>query len=104
VPVGGGCPVHGRARQPDQRTSAAARGYDSTWAKLARKHRAAHPECAWCGGAGQLVDHVVPLTQGGARLHPANLQTLCRSCHTIKTRAEQRPNTSPTSNGRPMPT
>ena len=35
------------------------------------------------------VDHVVPLEDGGAD-HDANLQTLCRSCHGAKTRAEQR--------------
>jgi len=31
---------------------------------------------------------VVPLTQGGARLDKANLQTLCQRCHTLKTQAE----------------
>jgi 5-methylcytosine-specific restriction protein A len=46
--------------------------------------------CVECGGVGRLeVDHVLPV-----RSHPAvafelsNLQTLCVSCHTRKTRLE----------------
>lgn len=45
--------------------------------------------CRNCGKAGRLeCDHIVPLAKGGAPLDPANLQTLCRSCHIEKTRAE----------------
>ncbi len=81
--------MHGR-RPPDLlRPTATQRGYDYAWRKLARTYIKAHPECAWCGGRGALVDHVVPLTQGGARLDRANLQTLCRPCHAAKTRAER---------------
>ena len=49
-----------------------------------------------CQGAGcgkQLglaeVDHIKPVSQGGAEFDPANLQTLCRRCHMAKTRAER---------------
>lgn len=35
------------------------------------------------------VDHITPLEEGGAD-NDANLQTLCRSCHGVKTRGEQR--------------
>jgi 5-methylcytosine-specific restriction endonuclease McrA len=31
------------------------------------------------------VDHVRPLGMGGERFDPANLQPLCRSCHSRKT-------------------
>lgn len=42
-----------------------------------------------CGRAGRLeVDHIRPLAQGGAEYDLGNLQTLCRSCHIEKTRAE----------------
>jgi 5-methylcytosine-specific restriction protein A len=32
-----------------------------------------------------LLDHIVPIRDGGAILDPANLQPLCRWCHDIKT-------------------
>ena len=36
---------------------------------------------------GDMVDHIIPLPEG-ERLNPENLQTLCRSCHAVKTRKE----------------
>jgi 5-methylcytosine-specific restriction endonuclease McrA len=48
--------------------------------------------CRSCGrvasGHNVNVDHVVPLADGGTD-DDDNLQTLCRSCHGRKTRAEQ---------------
>lgn len=45
--------------------------------------------CRRCGRAGRMeVDHVIPLDRGGAPWDPANLQTLCRSCHIRKTANE----------------
>ena len=39
--------------------------------------------CRKCGRAGALeVHHVKPLQDGGEPYDPANLQTLCRTCHT----------------------
>jgi 5-methylcytosine-specific restriction endonuclease McrA len=35
-----------------------------------------------------IVDHIVPIRQGGARLDINNLQSLCHSCHTIKSNEE----------------
>jgi len=38
-------------------------------------------------GVGQLeVDHIVPISQGGAPLDPRNLRTLCAACHKRKSR------------------
>jgi 5-methylcytosine-specific restriction protein A len=49
--------------------------------------------CTVCGlvvsGAEANVDHIIPLDDGGGD-NDANLQTLCRSCHSRKTIAEQR--------------
>ena len=39
--------------------------------------------------AGEEVDHIVPLSRGGAEQDPANLQHLCVPCHAAKTRREQ---------------
>jgi 5-methylcytosine-specific restriction endonuclease McrA len=36
-----------------------------------------------------LVDYITPIKQGGALRDPANLQSLCVSCHAQKTKAEQ---------------
>lgn len=49
--------------------------------------------CAHCATIGRVepateVDHVVPIRRGGARLDPANLQALCKRCHSRKTMAE----------------
>jgi 5-methylcytosine-specific restriction protein A len=51
------------------------------------------PLCVACKAYGRLVaagvvDHVVPLKDGGARFDRANLQPLCVSCHNRKTARE----------------
>ena len=44
--------------------------------------------CCECSAYGNEVDHVIPLSGGGAPFDMANLQTLCRGCHIAKTRGE----------------
>lgn len=46
------------------------------------------PLCRRCGHEASQVDHIRPIRQGGARLDPENLQALCHSCHSRKTRTE----------------
>lgn len=46
------------------------------------------PLCNMCNGIGAHIDHIVPLRAGGAPYDQANLQTLCASCHSKKTRRE----------------
>jgi 5-methylcytosine-specific restriction protein A len=89
-----------RARAHD-RPSAAARGYDGTWAIIAKHWLRAHPLCgerrdgqlhaedSLCVQRGDrhpadCVDHIRPLTAGGARIDPANLQSLCTRCNVLK--------------------
>jgi len=53
-----------------------------------------HPVCESCEAAGrttagELVDHIVPLRAGGARLNARNLQTMCRPCHAQKTEEDR---------------
>ena len=48
------------------------------------------PICRECERAvAQMVDHITPISQGGARLDPENLQPMCHSCHNRK-RARER--------------
>jgi 5-methylcytosine-specific restriction enzyme A len=94
------CPTHRRAR--DQlRPSARVRGYDATWAATSRAWLSRFPWCGQrqdgqqhlensrCAQRGQFVratvtDHIRSLKDGGARLDPANLQSLCHACNTRK--------------------
>jgi 5-methylcytosine-specific restriction enzyme A len=43
-----------------------------------------------CLGIASEVHHRVPLEQGGAPYHPANLVSACKPCHSAETRREQR--------------
>jgi len=91
------CPTHTRQRQRADRAergSAAARGYDVAWQQVRDAYARAHPWCEPCLAIGQrvpvaIVDHRVPIKRGGARLDSANLESQCRSCHSLKTWAER---------------
>ncbi len=63
------------------------------WRKLRKKFITAFPICKQCHTEGRittgtLVDHITPVKQGGAFLEWNNLQTLCNSCHAIKSGRE----------------
>ncbi len=70
------------------RGSAAARGYGHRWRKLRLMYLRAHPLCVVCGDAASEVDHIHPRAAGGSDDWD-NLQALCKSCHSRKTRREQ---------------
>ena len=77
------------------RLQAHKRGYDSNWSKFRKAYISEHPLCVVCQKAGcivptEIVDHVVPLDQGGDKWAEANLQPLCRSHHAEKTAKDQR--------------
>lgn len=44
--------------------------------------------CVICKRKGNEVDHIKPIKEGGDRYAHSNLQTLCKACHTRKTRRE----------------
>lgn len=78
------CAKHQAERQQridQQRGSAAARGYDSAWQRVQAEKLEAAPWCERCGSKATLVHHRTPIRQGGARLDPANLESLCACCH-----------------------
>ncbi|MGW1678515.1 HNH endonuclease [Saccharopolyspora sp. NPDC002376] len=52
------------------------------------EHLRREPNCRSCGRPAEQVDHIRPLSQGGAMFDHANAQSLCATCHDHKTRAE----------------
>ena len=82
-------------RDESGRPNAAARGYCDKAHKAWR--RAVLLRCNWacvdcgkvCYGRDLHADHVVPISQGGARYDVANGEARCVSCHGRKTRREQ---------------
>jgi 5-methylcytosine-specific restriction endonuclease McrA len=56
------------------------------WARLQQLRR--EPNCRICGEKAIAVDHIIPISQGGADLDANNLQSLCRRHHNTKTTAE----------------
>lgn len=66
--------------------------YDRHWRKLRRvaleRDDYICQECHKPAGESAHVDHITPIAAGGERLDLDNLQTLCRSCHSVKTRRE----------------
>ena len=63
------------------------------WRRKSEGYRRRHPFCEHCLQAGLLVrstvvDHIVPLSKGGAAFDDKNLQALCHQCHAIKTAEE----------------
>lgn len=69
------------------RGNAQSRGYDAKWQALQARHLRNNPYCARCGHPAQMVDHKVTVAKAPQlRLDPCNLQSLCLSCHAIKTK------------------
>lgn len=62
----------------------------SLWTKLSLAFRAENPLCFMCSQLGTEVDHIIPIRYGGAPLDWANLQTLCRRCHKLKTHQDKK--------------
>jgi 5-methylcytosine-specific restriction protein A len=48
-----------------------------------------HYVCCICGAPATEVDHIQSIESGGSKLALDNLQSLCRACHSRKTRDEQ---------------
>jgi 5-methylcytosine-specific restriction protein A len=81
-----------RKLKPRHRKSARERGYSTQWDAFARHWLAVHPLCAECQRHGRLtpaecVDHIQP-HRGDMEVfwRAGNHQSLCRACHTAKTR------------------
>jgi 5-methylcytosine-specific restriction protein A len=75
--------------EADIRPTAAERGYGNLWRKVRWRFLKKYPLCAHCGRLANLVDHIQPLRAGGTH-NWDNLQSLCRSCHAVKSEAERK--------------
>lgn len=65
------------------------RYWSQLWRKLRKAFLKQHPVCAACGWQANVVDHIRPVTQGGAFYDVSNLQPLCTSCHNRKSAKER---------------
>lgn len=69
--------------------------HDSRWARLSHLKRKGEPLCRLCHAGGRIVpaavvDHIVPLADGGTH-EESNLMPLCKRCHdAIKTPTDLR--------------
>lgn len=70
--------------------------YSSTsWKKLRQAQLSSQPLCSCCLNSGKVtqaehIDHVFPHRQSPQRFKNNIFQSLCASCHTLKTQAETR--------------
>lgn len=85
------CACGRRCRRPNTECAFCAYG----GRKAYRRHVGDSCElCGWTppvGLRGALdIDHIVPISQGGSRNDPSNLQTLCPNCHRVKSLLEAR--------------
>ena len=70
-------------------------GYGAQWKSISVAWLRDHPMCVRCEQRDRRVvavhaDHIIPVSVAPARVHDlTNIQSLCRSCHTIKTNYER---------------
>lgn len=64
--------------------------HTSRWKRLASLVMMQEPLCRTCKTAeSKVIDHIIPIKQGGDRLRRENLQGLCWKCHAIKSSKEK---------------
>lgn len=79
-----------RYEERTQRGSAAEQGYGREWTAIRDRFLREHPLCERCGRRAEVVHHRIPKREGGGD-DPANLASLCQSCH-MKVHGEGRVN------------
>lgn len=79
------CEEHGYLETDEHRSGSRNGFYMSPdWKRKRKEYLDEHPFCVMCGRPASMVDHIVPIRQGGALLDDGNLQSLCRACHSAK--------------------
>jgi 5-methylcytosine-specific restriction enzyme A len=87
-------PKRQRKKEPWGRSTNQVFYNSSVWRRLRLYHIRNNPLCAAHNAideivAAAIVDHVIPISSGGAKLSPKNLQSLCESCHNKKSAMER---------------
>jgi 5-methylcytosine-specific restriction protein A len=89
----GYCKVHTTARNKRQRSANNSFYASKRWRMTRRRKLSLDPFCESqeiCNGAlANEVHHIKAIEAGGARYAIDNLMSLCRPCHSAKTRREQ---------------
>lgn len=84
IPSGSRC-SDCRPHQHYERGTKGRAATDWRWRKTSKRLRAASPYCEQCGSVGDLtVDHVQPISRGGAIYAINNLAVLCRLHNSAK--------------------
>jgi len=99
------CPIHGvyntskcvkcnslnnRVYDKTYRDKESSKFYHSrNWKQVRDIQLKSSPLCVECGMPAKIVDHIVEIRDGGEKLSLENLQSMCISCHNIKTAAER---------------
>lgn len=91
------CELHTKQKRKSHdstRPSAWKRGYNTRHRKLREVYLANNPFCEECArnnrvSEARVLDHIIPLSQGGAPYDTDNLQALCVKCHNQKTARER---------------
>ena len=63
--------------------------HSRAWKRVRGLQLSKFPLCKICGKPAKIVDHIVEIKDGGAKLSLNNLQSLCISCHNSKTKTEK---------------
>jgi len=60
------------------------------WKRFRKWYGGTHPRlCVKCGREAKYLDHIVPISEGGARLSEDNVQWLCTRCNSDKTNRDR---------------
>lgn len=84
-----------RIKYDNERGTSASRGYNYRWQKYSAQYRVNNPLCVMCLKVGKLipaqcVDHIIAVESKDDPLFwdASNHQSLCNTCHNIKSEAE----------------
>lgn len=81
-------------RKPFERENSNSEFYNSrAWRKARKLYLQKNPLCVECEKDGMIVpatvvDHIVPINQGGDKLNESNFQSLCQHHHNSKSARE----------------